>query len=67
VAANRKKQFEIIHEMQKLEYDNGGYIIWGFNNRLDGHGSKVKGLKTGYKSTLSLNNFGSGFRTLWFG
>jgi peptide/nickel transport system substrate-binding protein len=48
VAANRKKQFEIIHEMQKLEYDNGGYIIWGFNNRLDGHGSKVKGLKTGY-------------------
>jgi peptide/nickel transport system substrate-binding protein len=67
VAADRKKQFAIIHEMQKLEYDNGGYIVWGFNNRLDGYSGKVKGLKTGYKSTLALNNFGSGFRTLSFG
>jgi peptide/nickel transport system substrate-binding protein len=67
VAANRTKQFEIIHEMQKMEYDNGGYIVWGFNNRLDGYSGKVKGLKTGYKSTLALNNFGSGYRTMWFG
>ena len=67
VAADRKKQFAIIHEMQKMEYDSGGYLIWGFNNRLDGYSAKVKGLKTGYKSTLALNNFGSGFRTLSFG
>src|SRR3989440_3179575 len=59
VAADRKKQFAIIHEMQKMEYDSGGYLIWGFNNRLDGYSAKVKGLKTGYKSTLALNNFGS--------
>src|SRR5205823_9552059 len=30
--ANRKKRFAIEHEMQKIEYDAGGYIIWGFNN-----------------------------------
>ncbi|MFL5964007.1 MAG: ABC transporter substrate-binding protein [Gaiellaceae bacterium] len=65
--ADRKKRFAILHEMQKMEYDTGGYIIWGFNNRLDGYSSKVKGLKTGYKSTLALNQFGSGYRTLWFG
>jgi peptide/nickel transport system substrate-binding protein len=63
---DRKKQFDIIHEMQKMEYDAGGYIIWGFNNRLDGYSSKVKGLKTGFKSTLALNQFGSGYRTIWF-
>ena len=50
-----------------MEYDAGGYIIWGFNNRLDGYSSKVKGLKQGFKSTLALNQFGSGYRTMWFG
>jgi len=53
--------------MQKLEYDNGGYIIWGFHTTLDGHSSKVQGLKSGYKSILPLNEFGNGYRTLWFG
>ena len=65
--ADRKKRFAIEHQMQKMEYDAGGYIIWGFNNRLDGYSSKVKGLKTGYKSTLALNQFGNGYRTIWFG
>jgi peptide/nickel transport system substrate-binding protein len=64
---DRKKQFAILHEMQKMEYDAGGYLIWGFNNRLDGYSSKVKGLVTGYKSSLALNQFGQGFRSLWFG
>jgi peptide/nickel transport system substrate-binding protein len=65
--ANRKKRFAIIHQMQKIEYDSGGYIVWGFNNRLDGYSSKVKGLKGGFKSTLALNQFGNGYRTIWFG
>jgi peptide/nickel transport system substrate-binding protein len=64
---DRKKQFAILHEMQKMEYDSGGYLIWGFNNRLDGYSSKVKGLVSGYKSSLALNQFGQGFRSLWFG
>ena len=61
------KRTEIIHEMQKIEYDSGGYIVWGFHTTLDGHTTKVQGLKTGYKSILPLNEFGNGFRTIWFG
>jgi peptide/nickel transport system substrate-binding protein len=64
---DRVKQKEILHTMQKMEYDNGGYIIWGFTTLLDGYSTKVKGLKTGDKGVLSLNGFGHGYRTIWFG
>lgn len=61
------KRAAIVHEMQKLEYDDGGYIIWGFSNFLDGYSSKVQGLIRGDKGVLPLNGFGNGFRTIWFG
>jgi peptide/nickel transport system substrate-binding protein len=64
---DRAKQKTILHQMQKLEYDNGGYIVWGFSTLLDGYGTKVKGLKTGDKGVLPLNAFGHGYRTIWFG
>ena len=64
---DRAKRTEIIHEMQKMEYDAGGYLIWGFHTTLDGYNTRVKGLKTGYKSILPLNQFGNGYRTMWFG
>jgi peptide/nickel transport system substrate-binding protein len=60
------KRIEIEHEMQKLEYDIGGYIIPFFNNLIDGYSDKVKGLKPS-KGTLGLDSFGHGFRTIWFG
>ena len=60
------KRVEIEHEMQKLEYDLGGYIIPYFNSLIDGHSTKVKGL-TPSKGTLNLAGFGHGFRTIWFG
>jgi peptide/nickel transport system substrate-binding protein len=31
----------IIEQMQQLEYDQGGNIIWGFNNLIDAHASYV--------------------------
>ncbi len=37
------KRIEIEHEMQKAEYDNGGYIIPYFNSLIDGHSTKVAG------------------------
>src|SRR5438876_6167062 len=64
---DRAKQRTILHEMQKMEYDNGGYIIWGFSTLLDGYSTKLKGLKTGDKGVLPLNAFGHGYRTIWFG
>ncbi|HET8664403.1 MAG TPA: ABC transporter substrate-binding protein [Nocardioides sp.] len=59
------KRIEIQHQMQKYEYDIGGYIIPYFNSLIDGHSSKVKGLKPS-KGTLNLAGFGHGFRTIWF-
>lgn len=59
------KRIEIQHEMQKAEYDVGGYIIPYFNSLIDGHSSKVAGLKPS-KGTLNLAGFGHGFRTIWF-
>jgi peptide/nickel transport system substrate-binding protein len=64
---NRTKRFEIEHEMMKLEYENGGYIVWGFSNFLDGYSTRLKGLIHGWKGVMQLNNFGSGYRTFWFG
>jgi peptide/nickel transport system substrate-binding protein len=65
--ADTKKRGEIVHEMQKMEYQNGGYIVWGFSNFLDGYSTKVKGLIQGDKGVLALNGFGNGYRTIWFG
>ena len=53
--------------MQVEEYNNGGYIVWGFSTLLDGYRTKVQGLKPGDKGVLPLNAFGHGYRTIWFG
>jgi peptide/nickel transport system substrate-binding protein len=60
------KRTEIEHEMQALEYELGGYIIPFFNDLIDGYASHVKGLSPS-KGTLSLDSFGHGYRTIWFG
>ncbi len=59
------KRVEIEQQMQKAEYDTGGYIIPYFNSLIDGHSTKVAGL-TPSKGTLNLAGFGHGFRTIWF-
>ena len=59
-------RIQIEHEMQKIEYDIGGYIIPFFNDLIDGYSSKVKGLNPS-KGTLNLDSFGHGYRTIWFG
>jgi len=59
------KRCGIIHEMQKAEYEVGGYIIPFFNNLVDAHSAKVQGFKVS-KATLNLDTFGHGYRTIWF-
>ena len=60
------KRADIIHQMQKLEYDQGGYIIPFFNNLVDAYSSKVAGFQANSKATLNLDSFGHGYRTIWF-
>ncbi len=38
-----KKRAELIHQMQKVQYDRGGNLIWSFQNTLDAYSSKVGG------------------------
>jgi peptide/nickel transport system substrate-binding protein len=65
-ATDSSKRIQIEHEMQKLEYDLGGYIIPFFGNLIDAYSSKVQGFKPS-KGTLNLETFGHGYRTIWFG
>jgi peptide/nickel transport system substrate-binding protein len=59
------KRIQIEQEMQKLEYEFGGYIIPFFGDLIDGYAPKVQGLKPS-KGTLNLDTFGNGYRTIWF-
>jgi peptide/nickel transport system substrate-binding protein len=62
---DQAKRCDVIRQMQKLEYDEGGFIIWGFKNLTDGYSTKVGGFKID-RGTLNLNKYGNGFRTIYF-
>ncbi len=36
---------ELLHQAQEIEYNEGGLIIWGFRQQVDGYGPNVKGLE----------------------
>lgn len=37
---------ELLHEAQRIEYEQGGYIIWSFSNQIDAFSKKVTGFET---------------------
>ncbi|CCH79028.1 putative peptide ABC transporter,substrate-binding protein [Nostocoides japonicum T1-X7] len=39
------KRNTLLQDAQKIEYDEGGYIIWGFRQQVDAYGAKVQGIK----------------------
>ena len=39
------KRGELLHDAQEIEYNEGGLIIWGFRQNVDGYGANVKGLE----------------------
>ena len=41
------KRQDLLHQAQEIEYNEGGYIIWGFRTIVDGLGSKVSGIEAG--------------------
>ncbi len=46
---------DIAHQMQEIQHERGGYIIWGFPNYVDAHTKKVAGFKE-LRAVLPLNN-----------
>ena len=53
---------DLIHQAQKIEYDSGGYIIWGFPDQLDAYSAKVQGFVPD-ESGIPLTSYG--FRSVW--
>ncbi len=52
----------LIQKAEGIEFDRGGYIIWGFPNSVDAHTTGVGGF-TPDKSGIPLSSFG--FRNVW--
>jgi len=65
-ATDDAKRIELQHEMQRLEYENGGYIIPFFGSLIDGYSPEVQGFSPS-RGTLNLASYGHGYRTIWFG
>jgi peptide/nickel transport system substrate-binding protein len=55
-AVDETRRREIVREMQKIEYDTGGYIVWAFNNLVDAYSTKVTGFGQA-KTTNGLNGY----------
>ncbi len=61
-AGSIAQRCRLIQQAQKIEYDNGGLIIWGFLDQTDAYNAKVQGLRPD-KSGVPLMQFG--FDSLW--
>ena len=51
------KRNDLLHQAQEIEYNEGGYIIWGFRTIVDGLASKVPGIKPSRFQPLGDYNF----------
>ena len=63
VTLDEQARCEILQRAQQIEYERGGYIIWGFNNQVDAHSARVTGLQPARTGT-PLGNYQ--FRTVRF-
>ena len=61
--ADAGQRTELIHQCQMIEYERGGYIIWGFVDFVDGHSSKLAGLEPDCILPLGRYGFGNAFLT----
>ena len=50
------RRTQLLHDAQEIEYNTGGYIIWGFKRQLDGYSNLVQGLQP--HRYLPCSNFG---------
>ncbi|WP_051218267.1 ABC transporter substrate-binding protein [Nocardioides insulae] len=38
------KRNDLLHRCQEIEYERGGYIVWGFKQQVDGYSNLVQGM-----------------------
>ena len=50
------KRYQLLHDAQEIEYNTGGFIIWGFKRQLDAYSNLVQGLQP--HRYLPCSNFG---------
>ena len=63
---DEQKRNEIAAEMQRIEYEQGGNVIWGFKRFTDAYSLRITGLKPD-GGAVNFNKYGNGFRTIAFG
>ena len=63
-ALDEKERNRLIARAQQIEYDAGGYIIWGFSDQADAYQRYVAGLVPN-RTGLALSGFE--FRRAWLG
>jgi peptide/nickel transport system substrate-binding protein len=51
------KRTELLKQAQRIEYDSGGHIIWGFKNQVDAYSAKVSGFVPDRNLPLSSYGF----------
>jgi len=56
------KRCALLAQAQKIEYESGGYIVWGFPNQVDAYSIKVNGFVPD-KGGIPLTSYG--FRRAW--
>ena len=61
-ALDKTKRAELVHEIQKILYDEGGYIIPAFHNDVIAYSSRVSGLPV---ASGGNTDFNLQYRTLW--
>jgi peptide/nickel transport system substrate-binding protein len=53
------KRCELLHQAQQIEYESGGYIVWGFRNQVDAYSAKIDGFMPA-KTGTPLGNYSFG-------
>ena len=54
-ARRGQAQADLLHQAQEIEYNEGGLIIWGFRQQVDGYAANVQGLEP--SKYLPLGNY----------
>jgi peptide/nickel transport system substrate-binding protein len=53
---DEEKRCDLLHEAQRIEYEEGGHIIAYFSNAIDAHSSTIGGIQEA-KSGFTLGNY----------